>query len=409
MKTITSNIRRQKDGMALFAVMATLAALAFVSATVFTVVATDVKIAASLKYGQQAFYNADAAVASLRDQIEDSLSSGSLQLTNSNETVNFTSPSGFSFDTVTNLVRLNSTTMDAYWFRATGHNQDSAITIEATFKRKPALTFGVFGNALVDMKANGSVYSYNSSILSSPSPSDSTGDADTGSNEDMITHVGTYVDGDLVLGQDTYGTQGVWADPGTGSTVTGEHGLQIDHVDQDPLGAIGGDLAAEFTAASVSNNNASAVPAIPSSRKIALSTGSSMTLSAGIYYVSEITLNNSATLNINATSGPVKIYLTGELDAKNGSSINLVGDPPDFTIYSNSSDPITLFNSSLFKGTIYAPYASVEVKNSADFYGLVWADEVDIKNSGDVYIDLSIVKENPSDEITLLSWKEVYE
>ena len=132
-----------------------------------------------------------------------------------------------------------------------------------------------------------------------------------------------------------------------------------------------------------------------------------MTLAAGDYYVNGITLKNGATLIIDASSGPVNLYLEGGAEAKNGSSVNILGQPTDFSLFSNGTDSIILKNNGTFKGMIYAPYAFVQVMNSADMYGLVWADYAELKNSGDVYIDEAISEQYMSDTVSLAYWKLV--
>ena len=394
----------RKAGMALFGVLATLTGLALLSSTVFLLTSTDIGIAANHRREIESFYQADAAVHYVRSRIEADLAAGRITLSNANEQVSYYPPAGMDFDPVTNLMR----TADgrAFFYRVTGRSRTARSTIEVTFYRTPKLGFGVFGDQLVDMKAYGNVYSYYSSRTPTPIPTDSTGEADSGGNNDFITHVGTYLDGSLVLGEDEYGNPAIWYDPGSGSVVTGDGGVTMDHVISDPLGAIGGPLAVKFAEAAFTNNNANAIPAITSD-KINLGAGQTMTLPTGNYYLSGIELNNSATLTIDASAGPVNIYLTGGANFKNGCSVNIIGQPPDFSLYSNSSATLLLYNSSSFKGLIYAPYADIQIDNSGNFYGVVWGDEVELKNSGDCFIDMTLINRLVGDDITLFTWKEV--
>lgn len=400
-----ANNRKGKEGMVLFAVLAILSGLAMICATMFMLTSTDIRISDNYRNSLAAFYNADAGVQYVKTQIEKGLALGTLSMSNNSETLNVSAPAGYSFKTVTTLNRMADN--DTYEYTVTGTATNSEAMITVSFKRKPAMGVGVFGDKLIDMKAYGNVYSYNSDALAGlPTPADSTGEGDIGSNENVVTHVGTYVDGNLLLGTDQYGNPAVWADPGSGSTITGEGGVASPRVEPDPLGIDGGSLEVAFNAASTVNNNSSASPAIPGNNRISLGNSATMTLRSGNYYVSEMTLNNGATLNIIATNGPVNIYLYGAANFKNGSTVNITGKPTDVSIYSNTSDSIVMYHGSSFSGFIYAPFANVEVKNSGNFYGLVWAQEVDMKNSGDVYIDLQLLKKYLSNKVQLLSWKE---
>ena len=137
-----------------------------------------------------------------------------------------------------------------------------------------------------------------------------------------------------------------------------------------------------------------------------------MTLTGpGDYYFTSIELKNGATMNIDASAGPVNIYLEGPLDAKNGSAINITGKPTDFTLFSNSTDPLVFKHGSDFNGLVYAPFASVEMKNSADVRGAVWANTFDIKNSGELYFDTQLKEKFKTDtgRLVVTAWKELRE
>jgi hypothetical protein len=391
--------------MVLFAVMATLAGLTLLAGTVFTVIATDIGITGNYKTGSEAFYQADAGSAYVRDRIGRALAAGTLVLDGQNKVVNIPPAAGYTFDPVTNLLCMGNTNI--YMFRVTGRRQSSQATLEVTVRRKPLLAFGVFGNELIDGKATGKFMSYDARLTPNPTPADSTGEVDIGSNEDVTTYSGTLVDGNLVLGQDTAGIQGLWNAPGQGQIVTGEAELQMDRIDPDPLGAVSGSLAAEFAAVAVSNNNALASPPIPANGRVRLGNGDTLTLTSGNYYLAELDLGNGASLVIDATAGPVNIYLTGAADLKNGSSVNITGMPTDLSLYANSSAGVRLFNNGDFKGTVYAPLATVEIKNTGNFYGLAWGRVADIKNSGEIYVDMNTVYKRISNEIKLVNWKDV--
>ena len=141
--------------------------------------------------------------------------------------------------------------------------------------------------------------------------------------------------------------------------------------------------------------------------RVNIGNGSTIHLPAGNYYISDLILKNGASMTLDATTGPVTLYITGQLEAKEGSSINMTGNPPDLRIYSNSSDPIILKNDGDFKGVVYAPLAPIEVKNSGDFYGICWGSSLELKNSGNIYVDVSAMRRYLTDQIILLSWKEI--
>jgi len=137
-----------------------------------------------------------------------------------------------------------------------------------------------------------------------------------------------------------------------------------------------------------------------------INTNGSITLTAGDYYFTSVILKSGANLTIDASAGSVNIFLEGGLDAKNGSTINVTGNPTDFAIFSNSTAKIDFKHSSAFKGLVYAPFADVDMKNSSSVYGAIWAASVDIKNSGTLYYDAALKDKYTSDDLTLTSWKD---
>jgi len=276
------------------------------------------------------------------------------------------------------------------------------LAVESSEGGDEGVPYGIFGNTYVEVKNDGQVKSYNSTTH--PNPSSSTGEGHICSNVLVDLKNNAYVDGDVVIGKDASGNQGTYTASGSpGPTVTGAAPVNIDRVDPDPLGAVGGPLAADFAAFSVFNDNNTADPPI-TGNEISLSSGRrgtrNMTLygkeGGANYYVTDITVNNACVLTVDATDGPVAIYLAGPLDAKNGSQINVTGNPPDFTIYCNYSSgqtEIDLKNSSAFKGAVYAPYGDIVVHNSSDAYGMFWGKTVEVKNSGTLWFDTAL-KEN---------------
>ena len=130
-----------------------------------------------------------------------------------------------------------------------------------------------------------------------------------------------------------------------------------------------------------------------------------MAMTSGVYYVKDIELSPGAILDLDMSGGPITIYLTGSMNAQTNSTINISGDPGDLRIYSDSSGTILFKHNGHLKGMIYAPYASVTIMNTANAYGLFWANRVELKNSGDVFIDTTLTREQLSTDVDLVSWK----
>lgn len=403
-KTIGVDARR--SGMALFAVMAAIAGIAIIGSTAFVLTRTDFGIVANHRYEARAFAFADAGVNYVKTRIEADVLAGNVSLTGNtaNIAVNYSAPSGYTFDPVTNIARSSNGTV---YFTVVGRDSNAVASVTTAWRRSRAMNYGVFGVAAVDMKASGLSFSYYSTDFAAgvnPTAADSTGDADEATDGLFTTHNGTSIDGDLVLGASADGTPAVWADPGGGAIVSGTSGENVGYIDADPLGAIGGSLAADFITVAGDNDNLSASPSITNPKWT--QNKNTLKLTAGNYYFTSLTVGNGAAINIDTSGGPVNIFLTGGATFANSSAINGTGDPTDLRIYSNSSETITVGNSGDFKGLIYAPYAKIDMKNSGNVYGVIWGNDVIIRNSANMFVDLSLLDQFMSSKLSLVSWKE---
>ncbi len=403
--TILSN----EKGMVLPLGLMFLAIISIMGTSAVIITTTDLKIGGNYKRSVQAFYDADAGVQYTRAKIEDGLGDETFTLPTTigtSSTLSYTVPTDFSFV----ISGISMTGSNAYAFDSTGSGTgNSKAVIEVSFERESALNYAVFGDQKVEIKNSANIYSYDNYTTPSPTPSDSTGEADMGSNGHIELKSNAYIDGDVALGDDGTGTEAT-IEIKTGVAITGDTGIDVDRVDPDPLGVVGGEYAAKFTTYSTSNDNGLASPAIGGT-ELSLNTGESMILygkSGGAnYYLTDIELKNGTTLEIDASAGPVNIFLAGKLEAKEGSTINVSGTPSDFSIYSNSTDNVEFKHGSTFKGLIYAPYAKVEMKNSAEIYGAIWGKDVEIKASAAIYFDTSLKDKIQSNDLLFLSWKEV--
>ena len=129
-----------------------------------------------------------------------------------------------------------------------------------------------------------------------------------------------------------------------------------------------------------------------------------------LYVTGDMTLNNSSELKVKKGS-TLKLYFDGDIEAKNSSSINNESKiPSTIQIYgTGTNQTIDLKNSSDIYGVIYAPNADMTVHNKVDIYGSIIVNEIDIKNSGDVHYDKALKNTSLDDEaiyFTITRWEE---
>ena len=381
-------IHKNEKGMVLPLGLMFLAIIAILGTTAVIVTTTDLKIGSNYRASVQAFYDADAGVQYALAKIEEGLKANPQTFTlpttigSSESLTAYAAPTDFNFTFPSPGVTLTGS--NAYTFTSIGSGpRNSQAVIEVTFQRDSALDYAVFGDEKVVIKDSANIYSYHPDTAENdpPEPSDSTGEADVGSNEEMEVKDTAFIDGEAFVGVD---------------------------VDPDPLGVVGG----EFTTYSTDNDNNLAVPAI-SGTEIKLE-DQSMTLhgkaGGANYYLTSIELvelEGNSTLTIDTTNGPVNIFLTVKMQIEDGAAINTGGAPSKFSIFSNSNEDIEIKGTGVFNGLIYAPYAYVKIKNDGNFYGAIWAGSVEIKDSGNVYFDTSLKDKIQSNDLSLAAWREV--
>jgi hypothetical protein len=387
--------------MALFGVLALLGILGLVLGIVYTVVTTNIQIGGNSKRQQESFAQADAGIQYIQARVNADLQAGTLTLGAAAVPVNFSAPTGFHFDTVTNLTRLAN--RNRYLINVTGRSGTASTTIQAVLGRRNALgDMGIFGDRALLLQPGFDIYSYDSTVLRDPMPFDSTSEAGAGSNESVSVQPGASVDGVVYLGASASGIPAVYS--GTTAIPT----VGIDRVTPDPLGAVGGALAASITHYSnpICNDNAAAGIV---GNQIDLPGHGSFTVSAGYYFLTSFTLGSHAELTIDSTPGnPAVVFLTGEFRTQPSSRIvSTSGSPQAFYIFSSSSGEFRIQPNSEFRGFVYAPYADLLIQPNSNLYGVFWGGNIRLQPGGDLFIDSAALNDFVSGSLELVQWKEI--
>jgi len=124
-----------------------------------------------------------------------------------------------------------------------------------------------------------------------------------------------------------------------------------------------------------------------------------------LYITGDVTLKNSAELRIvDEDTNPdasLTLYLGGDVEVKNSGTINnITEDSRKLKMYGlNECQNIDLKNSCDFYGAIYAPNADVVMMNSADAYGSVVSKSFEQKNSASFNYDVALRDAGMDDEI----------
>ena len=141
-----------------------------------------------------------------------------------------------------------------------------------------------------------------------------------------------------------------------------------------------------------SNNNASIPGAYIDGGLDMTVAGVNLTLPAGTYYLDDLTVASSGTLNF---SGPASIYLTGNLELKG--TLNTNGaNPANLQVFGLTSATVDLTSSTHAYMDVYAPQSAFKMSGSSVLLGSVVAKSVTLSGNANVIFDESLTVSLPA-------------
>jgi hypothetical protein len=144
----------------------------------------------------------------------------------------------------------------------------------------------------------------------------------------------------------------------------------------------------QMTQSSAMKFNATETPSTSSTGALVLGNNDSITLSAGTYHYSSISAGNSATIN---TTGPVTIYVSGNITVGNNFTMRAHNEKPDNTrIRLVGSGKFESGNNLTVTAEVYGPGFEFNTGNNVDLRGAVIAREINGGNNAELYYDSSL-------------------
>ncbi len=447
-----ASVYGNQSGMVLALTLTFIAILTLLGATAVTMISTDMLLGGNVKNSQIAFDQAEAGIHYTLGRLPALIRQGTLSLNGEQKTedYDFATPSGFTFRLDSHATFTRVANIHKYFFQVTGRpspNSPFQSTLEVVIQRQSFLPYGIFGDERVDLPTAGKIYSYDASMTPVPASGHSTGRADVGSHGVISAHSNRSpldVDGTVALSTSIDGAVFTFRHtsevidhlPAT-VPVGGGKALALSdapHINSDPLNANA--LVDRAESDYIASNNNTDIATISGN-----TINQTTTLTAGNYYLEEIALDSGDTLTIDTHAGDVNIYVQSidithtahlDIDTSGGGKVNIYldgkgvigspqhllwptlsidGPPANFWLVSRSDEPLTLYHHGDFKGFIYAPFARVTLSSfSLKAYGLLWGKAIDIRaDSGPFtfYVDTSMQNLFLSNDVTLLSWKEL--
>lgn len=266
--------------------------------------------------------------------------------------------------------------------RSVGTSTLSTREVRARIRRAqiPFFDGALFGEESVVINGNVVTDSYDSAAGPYGPDNRLLSEASVGSNQDISLTGNTTIYGDATPGPDgalTMGPNVVVA----GSTDPRPQARELPPV-PDPSGAI----------------------SLPD---ISLSGNSTYTLTSGTYRVGRISVTGNASLIVDATGGPVILFIEDSMDVAGNGIVTLSQRPRDFRIFSASEASLTIGGNAAFFGQVYAPAAEVHVVGNGDIYGALVGRQVTLDGNAALHYDLSLADETASGSFRIVSWWRV--
>lgn len=317
------------------------------------------------------------------------------------------STGSFTIGTMENLGNLR------YRTTVTGTSITETRNVEAIFQltAESVFQFALFGDLIIDVDGNIATDSYDSSLgLYNDDPADpdynKAHHGDIGTNSTAAGGVSfdgrsLFIDGQVAVG---YG-------------VIDPYSVVEDY---DPLFVTGGtdppsDSQDVVTQPSAFPLTSVSVPAGVTCADHAIGGGTVETLSPtggdngdGVYCFNNLFLDGRAKLT---ASGDVQIYITGSLLFSGNSQLGYEYDPGRMLVMITDTGSADFIDGNPeFYGAFYAPESTITVSGTADIYGSIIAEQINVAGTANIHYDESIAE---LDDITNLfsseriSWQEI--
>lgn len=375
-----------QKGFALIVVLALLFLITAVALVAFSTSNNDRQISSNNLRSSQAYYAAEAGVSRALSMFNDSLWRAGFN----DDSIGRAHYSVHVTDSLT-----NPALKDSLMLRSTGHADGSESQIEVLMarKRNPIFRWGAFGDDTVKMGDEAMLDSYDSdsgtyAAQAVNGPDDEgnmyAGWVEVGSNGEINLKDKTQIHGNVGT-PDTIIQQGNDVDIyGTASSSAPTVTLEPITDGEINLARLNSDAQTGLTLSGVASYD-------PATKSLsAAGGGSQIVISSGLYYFSNVNLSSNSQLVL-PPGAKVVIYVTGNLDASDGSLVNNSQKPENLQIYS-TGNTVDIRGSSVFYGAVYAPNAEIRVANGGAVYGSLIGRELNNEQGGKIHFDRSLLK-----------------
>lgn len=298
---------------------------------------------------------------------------------------------------------------NGYTVTSTGQAGGQTKTVQAALNLTSPFSddFAILTRGALIIKNDSGIYGYNSSDLSETGVPVSIGSLSIEDDIIVIENNGD-IDGDIYIGVD--GDPDTAVDLGNGTDVAGETFVMSQEYYLPTI------TPPSYTASkgTISGDNVT-LTSSDSGKYTSVTINNNGTLSIEgdviLYVTGDIELKNNVEIQV-ASDGSLKLYFDGDFTTMNNAGINNLSQiPSKVQLYGTGEDQyIGIKNQNDLYCVIYAPDAEMEIFNQIDVYGSIIVDNIDFKNSANIYYDKALKQVSLSDEgirFSITRWKEL--
>jgi type II secretory pathway pseudopilin PulG len=272
----------------------------------------------------------------------------------------------------------------------------SAPVAGAPLPPRPYFQFGLFGGQSVGLTGHQTVDAFDSRDGSYGGSNVLLSQADVGTNGSISLVGGSHIYGDVIVSNPVADPNNA-SDPGyTTETATGSGGPRVEGrlVDNGSVSGFDASNVAGGVTSGYQGGSVTPVQELPPTPQppahahalgdINLSGRSTMTLRHGDYTASSISISGRGQIIIDASAGPVNIYMVGAGNITVGGNgiYNGSGVPSNLRIWNASSAPTTLGGNGDLSAVVYAPNSAVSLSGNGSIYGAVVGNTVSVTGGG---------------------------
>jgi Putative Flp pilus-assembly TadE/G-like len=120
------------------------------------------------------------------------------------------------------------------------------------------------------------------------------------------------------------------------------------------------------------------------------SSAANLTLTAGTYSCTGLSIDSGGTLTIDASGGPVNLYSSGGVFGNGGTIIVTGNIPNNFHLYVTNSSAVQLANGSNWYMALDAPLSTVTLASTSTLYGSVIANNLTLTAGTAIHVDQAL-------------------